>query len=113
MIKSISRKTKYLLVAVFAFMFSITALVIGAPNAKAASEIDGYKLVESMDFWPIYNDATLTSVGSFTLSKTIGASNSEPSIAWRGEQEGDSASVTFTNTSGKKITYFSITVDVA
>ena len=111
--QSILRKTRYLLVAVMALMFSFAAIFMSMPNAKAASEIDGYKLVESMDLMAIHNDASLTSVGSFTLSKKRDTSNSEPSIAWRGEQEGDSASVTFTNTSGKKITYFSITVDVA
>lgn len=38
MLKTLSKKAKYLLVAVFAFVFSITALVIGAPKAKAATD---------------------------------------------------------------------------
>lgn len=49
MIKSISKKMKYLLVAVFAFIFSITALVIGMPKAKASDDEVLYKEITLAD----------------------------------------------------------------
>ena len=113
--KSIFKKTRRLLVAVFALFFSITFLVIGMPKAKAATfyptEIKDYKLIDSLDLWAVYDDSSSTTHGSFTFSKNTASKNTDPAVSWRFEKAGESASVTFTNTTSKTISNYLITVD--
>ena len=114
MIKSISRKMKYLLVAVFAFVLSITVLVIGAPKAHAATEYDGYKVIDSIDLWTLYNDKSLTTIGNFTISRNVDQMTANPydktaEAIWKAYNANESVTITFNNTTGKKITNFVIT----
>ena len=98
MIKSISRKTKHLLLAAFALFLSIAFLMIEMPKAKAMSQWEDHSVVEDFDILLAYRDFNKdkprTQYGNFTLDTPANYMDYN-FMGWQTSEKGYTVTITY------------------